>query len=639
MSDSSAGNEKLLGKDKHPQLHYDGFKINEYPNIDVLFDVYRLSDVIMSIIEVENFTYVDVNDSWIKVLGYPRREVIGRYFGSFSNVDNLEQMKQQYQEINEYNKLHSFEVEYCSKDGRIGYGMVTSQMIIIDGYGFILNAMIDITEHKQAEIKLRKSEDNLRNILFTLASISDPFYAVDAEWRIIYVNQRAQEWWQKSPEELYGKFLWEIICEPDKPWIYKQVVTAMRDRVKVNYETFSVKMGAWFEVSIYPALDGGLSFYFKDITDRKQTEQALRDSEERHRFLAEKLREVDLAQSEDRFYKIFNHSPDMIAILDMQDGTYIEANQAAMDGYGFAREEGRGRTPAEIGVIDPRDPGFKSYMEELKSQGYVINHELTTCNKAGKKLELMLSAVPIELEGRQCRLIITKDISEKKRYEQEIARLDRLNLVGKMAASIGHEIRNPMTSVRGFLQIFREQENTADNKVYYDLMIEELDRANAIITEFLSLAKDKTANLRPSTLGLIITRLRPMLEAEAMMYGKHVCVILGREIMLLLDESEIRQVILNLVRNAMDAMEDGGTVTISTEENEREVILGIADQGSGIAPDLLEQIGTPFVTSKDNGVGLGLAVCYSIAIRHGARIDFETSQAGTVFRVYFPKPM
>lgn len=636
MIDSSGGKGDLNSEDNNLRLRKSKFNIHEYSNLDIFFNAYRNSDIIMSILNLDDFTYVDINDSWIRAFGYSRQEVIGQRNTSLSLWTNAMQDEQKYQEIRENNGMQSYEVQYRSKDGGIGYGMVCSQLILIDGNNFCLNAMVDITDRKQTENRLLQSEENLKNILFTLASISDPFYAVDAEWRIVYVNQRAQEWWQRSQEELYGKFLWEILCEPEKPRVYKQICTAMRERVTVNYETFSVKMASWFEVSVYPARDGGLTFYFKDITARKQAEQALKDSEERHRLLAEKLREVDLAQSEDRFYKIFNLNPDMIVIMDMEDNTYIEANQAALDAYGFTRDEIIGRTGLEIEAINQTDHLYNNFLEQLRSFGIIKNFELTTTSKSGKRIDLMISSVLINLDGRQCRLSILKDISEKKRYEQEIARLDRLNLVGKMAASIGHEIRNPMTSVRGFLQIF-SQENASDNKVYYDLMIEELDRANGIITEFLSLAKDKTADLQPRSLAYIIARIKPMLEAEALLHGKHVEIVSGKDVQLLLDENEIRQMILNLVRNGMDAMIPGGTVTIIIEENETEVMLGIADQGYGIAPEIAERIGTPFVSSKDNGVGLGLAVCYSIADRHGARIAFDTGSEGTVFRVYFPK--
>lgn len=153
--------------------------------------------------------------------------------------------------------------------------MVSSQLITIDRYIFCLNAMIDITDCKQTENKLRKSEETLKHILFTLASISDPFYAVDAEWRIVYVNQKAQELLQKSQEELHGKLLWEVISEPIDPGISKLIGRAMQSRATVNYETFSIKMASWFEVSVYPTKDGGLSFYSKDITARKKAEQGI----------------------------------------------------------------------------------------------------------------------------------------------------------------------------------------------------------------------------------------------------------------------------------------------------------------------------------------------------------------------------
>ncbi|HNX92759.1 MAG TPA: PAS domain S-box protein, partial [Syntrophomonas sp.] len=586
---------------------------------------------------LEDFTYADINDSWVNVFGYSRQEVIGRRHSALSLWMDTVQDEQKYLEIKKNNGLHSYEVEYRNKAGKTGYGMVSSQLITIDGYHFCLNAMIDITERKQTEKKLRKSEEDLKHILFTLASISDPFYTIDAEWRIVYVNQKAQELLQCSQEELCGKLLWEVISEPEDPRIKKLVIRAMQNRATVSYETFSVKMGSWFEVSVYPTKDGGLSFYSKDITARKKAEHALRESEERHRLLAEKLRKVDLAQLEDRFYKIFNFNPDMIFIMNMADDTYIEINQAALDVYGFTREEVIGSNPIQIGIISPDEKSYRNMIEQIKLFGMVENFELTTQSKTGKKIHLLISSALIDLDDKQCRLSIMKDISEKKRYEQEIARLDRLNLVGKMAASIGHEIRNPMTSVRGFLQMFNAQEDSNEKKVYYNLMIEELDRANAIITEFLSLAKDKTADLRPQSLRGIIARIQPMIDAEALMHGKHVRLLPGSDHQLLLDENEIRQMILNLIRNGLDAMDPGGTATISIEETEREVILCVTDQGRGINPNIIDLIGTPFVSSKDNGVGLGLAVCYSIATRHGARIEFETGDQGTVFRIYFPR--
>jgi len=227
------------------------------------------------------------------------------------------------------------------------------------------------------------------------------------------------------------------------------------------------------------------------------------------------------------------------------------------------------------------------------------------------------------------------DITEQKRMEKEIACLDRLNLVGEMAAGIGHEVRNPMTTVRGFLQMLGEKEECTEYKQYFELMIGELDRANSIITEFLSLAKNKVIELQECNLNSIIRALSPLIEADAMRFDKYLKVKLEHIPNIALNEKEIRQLILNLTRNGLEAMSSGATLTIRTFTEDKKVVMAVEDQGSGINPDVHEKIGTPFFTTKDNGTGLGLAVCYSIAARHKASIEFETSSNGTTFFVRF----
>jgi len=228
------------------------------------------------------------------------------------------------------------------------------------------------------------------------------------------------------------------------------------------------------------------------------------------------------------------------------------------------------------------------------------------------------------------------DITERKRMEKEFARLDRLNLIGKMAASIGHEIRNPMTAVRGFIQLLNEQNYYAKDKVYFDLMIEELDRANGIISEYLGMAKDKPIDRQPQYLDQIVNDIYPLIEADANYKGMNIKLDLGKPPMTLIDKNEIRQLVLNIVRNGMDAMSEGGTLTIGTTIEAGEIVLFIKDEGQGLPPELLDKLGTPFLTTKANGTGLGLAVCYSIVSRHNARIDYETGHKGTTFKVYFP---
>ncbi|MDU2063621.1 MAG: ATP-binding protein [Sporomusaceae bacterium] len=225
---------------------------------------------------------------------------------------------------------------------------------------------------------------------------------------------------------------------------------------------------------------------------------------------------------------------------------------------------------------------------------------------------------------------------EQQKVEMEMARLDRLSLIGEMAASIGHEVRNPLTTVRGYLQLFQHKPEYMKQREQLGLMIEELDRANGIITEFLSLAKNKRLDFVRMPLQEIIRTLLPLLQADALRQGKVISLELDEATPLLLDKNEIRQLILNFVRNSLEAMETGGIVTIRLKQTADEVLLVVADQGKGIDPAVLKKLGTPFVTTKETGTGLGLVVCYRIAEHHQAKIEVQTNRKGTIFTVRFP---
>jgi signal transduction histidine kinase len=225
----------------------------------------------------------------------------------------------------------------------------------------------------------------------------------------------------------------------------------------------------------------------------------------------------------------------------------------------------------------------------------------------------------------------------KEQTEIEVARLDRLSLIGQMAAAIGHEIRNPLTTVKGYLQHLAQKPNFLPFASQFDLMLDELNRANIIISEFLSLSHEKAITMEPCSLNHIIETFQPLIESDALLHSLSINIDLGTIPDILLDEKEIKQLILNLTRNGLEAMESGGCLSIRTYTDARFVVLAIIDQGKGIDPALIKKLGTPFFTTKDNGTGLGLAVCYSIAHRHEAKINFTTGQDGTTCSIYFPK--
>lgn len=236
-------------------------------------------------------------------------------------------------------------------------------------------------------------------------------------------------------------------------------------------------------------------------------------------------------------------------------------------------------------------------------------------------------------EGICC---LCKNTTEKKKYELELKRLSNLELIGQMAAGISHEIRNPMTTVRGFLQLLTDNKELQHFNTYFDLMIDELDRANAIISEFLSMGNTRSSDLKMQDLNAIICDISPLLEIDTFNQNKFIQFETQPIPEMSLNRDEIRQLLINLCRNGLEAMEPGKMLFIRTYmEDDKTVVLEIQDQGAGMDKEVLKKIGTPFYTTKDNGTGLGLGVSYAIAARHNAKIEVQSNSEGTIFSVKF----
>jgi PAS domain S-box-containing protein len=245
---------------------------------------------------------------------------------------------------------------------------------------------------------------------------------------------------------------------------------------------------------------------------------------------------------------------------------------------------------------------------------------------------------PILNENGEVELLVftLNNVTKRVKMEAEIAKLDRLDLIGQMAGGLGHEIRNPLTAVRGFLQMLAQKEKFREERDCFELLISEIDRANSIITEFLSLAQKDSQIVETKNLNEILKKIRPLIETHALKLGINICFELENVPDMPANEKEIRQVILNLVQNGIEASRSHSMITVSTCYNNGYTLLSVKDEGCGIDSDVLSKLGTPFFTTKDSGTGLGLAVCYSIVERHRGRIDVETGCNGTKFTVYFP---
>ncbi len=240
----------------------------------------------------------------------------------------------------------------------------------------------------------------------------------------------------------------------------------------------------------------------------------------------------------------------------------------------------------------------------------------------------------MDLLGKKMQYQLMKGTELDAFYYQQLLP-DRITMVGNMAITVAHEIRNPITTIRGYLQVLEKKDKANVNTDEFKLMIEEIDIVNTIIQKYISLSKQKVANLKICSLNTMIQDLLPFIHEHINSLKIQVILDLQDIPDLSLDENEIRQLLLNLISNSVDAMPKGGKITIRTFVEDHRVILSINDQGFGIAPEVLDKLGTPFITTKKAGAGLGIPICYQIANRHHATIKISTSDKGTTFLFAF----
>ncbi|WP_083566237.1 PAS domain S-box protein [Domibacillus mangrovi] len=505
---------------------------------------------------------------------------------------------------------------------------------------------------------LRKNEALARVIGETLL---DTIITFDDQGYTLSVNPAVKEMFGYSMEEVLGQHIVNLL--PEVKYNNSESTPLQMDSIKESTGQLleavaKHKKGGGFPVDIQigEAIIEDEYIYvcsIRDITIRKNMEQAKKQQyrlleklvEERTQKLSlanEKLRkeiderkkvEEDLRLSKEHFYKIFESSPCLIEIRSLTDGRYINVNPSWLNYTGYRYEEVVNQNTSVLYIRqNPNQAKKESY--SLKTTDRIRNAKIQYQTKSGDVHEGLLSTEIFDIQGESCILSVITDITENVRLESEMARLDRLNLIGEMAAGIAHEIRNPMTTVKGFLQLSKSDPEPF-NIEYVDLMLGELNRANSIITEFLNLAKNKVSYKTLQPLNPIIEGLYPLIQAEALLSNKSISLQLGECPKTFLDEKEISQLILNLSLNGLEAMNAGGQLLVKTYTENETVVLEIQDQGCGIKPEFLDTLGTPFFTTKETGTGLGLAICYSIVERHNAVIDLKTSEQGTVFFIRF----
>ncbi|ABZ82626.1 pas [Heliomicrobium modesticaldum Ice1] len=272
--------------------------------------------------------------------------------------------------------------------------------------------------------------------------------------------------------------------------------------------------------------------------------------------------------------RAFDLSPSIMALKDLQRLRYVHVNESFLRVIGYRREEIIGRTAEELGIWS----GQSKVIDILLKKDAAKSMEIIFRTRSGEERSGLMSMERMQLDGREYILTVTNDITEQRRLEKELQRLDRLNLVGQLASAFGHEIRNPLQTVRGFLQILQRKAQYRDDDEYFALMISELDRANQIITEYLTLSRKKADCFARNNVNEVVQKLAPLLEALAINVNKQIRFDLAPVPDIWMDEKQIRQLILNLLNNGLEAMAPRQVITIRTGVTGNRVILSVEDE-------------------------------------------------------------
>lgn len=349
-----------------------------------------------------------------------------------------------------------------------------------------------------------------------------------------------------------------------------------------------------------------------------------------------KKTEILLEESELRYKSLFEHNPDPICSLNLS-GHITSVNPAMFNVTGYTEKDLLNKTMDTLLIPEHYARWSHNFGETLK--GATLHYEISFRHKEEDRLvELSVLNFPIFV-GKQIAgvYMIGQDISERKRAEEMLIRSEKLSIVGQLAAGVAHEIRNPLTSLKGFVQLMQTRVGGFDN--YFNIMMEELDRINFIVSEFLVIAKPQSVKFQPKDAAVILHNTILLIGSQAIIHNVNIVTHADHDVPLInCDENQIKQVFINILNNSVESMEEGGEIRIELKKQEDgRVLMRFTDQGCGIPEDRIPRLGEPFYTTKEKGTGLGLMVTFKIIENHGGEMKIYSEVGkGTTVEIYMP---
>lgn len=344
-----------------------------------------------------------------------------------------------------------------------------------------------------------------------------------------------------------------------------------------------------------------------------------------------------LSEIVQQYKSLFEHTPDAIYLKDIT-GCYTSFNPACEKLTGYSVNEMMKLTLSDLVLPEDYERVRNHVRQALK--GKPQHFETAIVRKNGEIVQVKVSYIPIIYEERITGIYgIAKDITEYKKTDELLRRSEKLSAVGQLAAGVAHEIRNPLTALKGFLQLQRHNFNQSDE--HLSIMLAELERIDQIVSELLVLSKPQTVQFSPVDLFRLLEQVIMLINTQAIMNNVEIVITeFDSKIPTMMgEENQLKQLLINLLKNAIEAMPNGGTIDIRCRMiRERSVLIRITDQGCGIPEEQLQKISEPFFSTKEKGTGLGLVVSQRIVENHRGRLTI-TSQPGQGTRVDIVLPV
>jgi PAS domain S-box-containing protein len=491
----------------------------------------------------------------------------------------------------------------------------------------------DISRLKRAEAK---EASTVRQLEQVFDSTSDAVVMLDREYRIIFQNRRGKEVLSARGDVL-GMNLFEAFpgtVYEGSPYVdnYRR---AMDERISGRFEAFyGEPFNFWLAVEAFPAEDG-IIIFFRDITEQRAA------AEELERKTAEAERQAAEIEA------VYRTAPIGLALFDTEEFRYLRLNDRQAAFFGLKPEQVLGRTLTEMAPI----PGLRELFEQVKAGTPVVNFPLEgeLISHPGEHRYWTVNYTPVlALDGTvQGISAASLEITAQKKAEKALIQSEKLAAVGRLASSISHEINNPLESVTNLLYLIAGHADLPlEIRTYVELTQSEIARVSQIATQTLRFHRQTARPTQVTALQMV----EPVLKLfQGRLSNSDITVktrYTSRTAVLCL-ENEIRQVLSNLIGNAIDAMRTGGRLLVRshdvTDDSGRVsgLRITVADTGHGMSHEARRRIFEPFFTTKDlNGTGLGLWISSEIVERHRGTIRVRSRQgpgpSGTVFWLVLP---